>query len=197
MPARGTVMQRENGILVGIVTDLDDPDNLGRVRVRFPYLGDQLGYWAKIASPMAGKNRGLFFRPEKEDELLIAFEMGDPRRPYVLGALWSKVDPPPEDDGKKTDNNWRFIRSRSGNIFKFDDTDGSDRIEIIGKKTKIVLDSSGDKIEIVCETGNIEIQAPAGKLQLSATDIEVKATGSMKLEAKGETTISGSVVNIN
>ena len=190
-------MQRENGILVGIVTDLDDPDNLGRVRVRFPYLGDQLSYWAKISSPMAGKSRGFFFRPEKEDELLIAFEMGDPRRPYVLGALWSKVDPPPEDDGKKTDNNWRFIRSRSGNIFKFDDTDGSDRIEIIGKKTKIVLDSSGDKIEIVCETGNIEIQAPAGKLQLSATDIEVKATGSMKLEAKGETTISGSVVNIN
>ena len=190
-------MQRENGILVGIVTDLDDPDNLGRVRVRFPYLGDQLSYWAKISSPMAGKSRGFFFRPEKEDELLIAFEMGDPRRPYVLGALWSKVDPPPEDDGKKSDNNWRFIRSRSGNIFKFDDTDGSDRIEIIGKKTKIVLDSSGDKIEITCETGNIEIKAPAGKLQLSATDIEVKATASMKLEAQGETTISGSVVNIN
>src|SRR5689334_17708104 len=187
-------MQRENGILVGIVTDLDDPDNLGRVRVRFPYLGDKLIYWAKGSPPTPGKNRGFFFRPEKEDELLIAFEMGDPRRPYVLGALWSKVDPPPADDGKKTENNWRFIQSRSGNIFKFDDTDGSERIEIIGKKTKITLDSSGDKIEIVCDTGNIEIKAPAGKLQLDARDVEVKASASMKLEATGEMTISGSVV---
>ena len=190
-------MQRENGILVGIVADLDDPDNLGRVRVRFPYLGDQLSYWAKVASPMAGKNRGFFFRPEKDDELLIAFEMGDPRRPYVLGALWSKVDPPPPDDGNKTENNWRFIQSRSGNIFKFDDTDGSDRIEIIGKNTKIVLDSSGDKIEIVCDNGNIEIKAPSGKLELNAMNVEVKASASMKLEATGEMTISGSVVNIN
>lgn len=192
-------MQRENGILVGIVTDLDDPDTLGRVRVRFPYLGDQLSYWAKISSPMAGNNRGFFFRPEVEDEVLVAFEMGDPRRPYVLGALWSKVDPPPPDDGKPTENNWRFIRSRSGHILKFDDTQGSERIEIIDKdnKHKIVIDTSGDKIQILCDTGNIEIKAPSGKLQIEAMDVEVKATASMKLEATGDMTISGSVVNIN
>ncbi|HJS23123.1 MAG TPA: phage baseplate assembly protein V [Pyrinomonadaceae bacterium] len=192
-------MQRENGILVGIVTDLDDPDTLGRVRVRFPYLGDQLSYWAKISSPMAGNNRGFFFRPEVEDEVLVAFEMGDPRRPYVLGALWSKVDPPPPDDGKPTENNWRFIRSRSGHILKFDDTQGSERIEIIDKdnKHKIVIDTSGDKIQILCDTGNIEIKAPSGKLQIEAMDVEVKATASMKLEATGDMTISGKVVNIN
>ena len=192
-------MQRENGILVGIVTDLDDPDTLGRVRVRFPYLGDQLSYWAKISSPMAGNNRGFFFRPEVEDEVLVAFEMGDPRRPYVLGALWSKVDPPPPDDGKPTENNWRFIRSRSGHILKFDDTQGSERIEIIDKdnKHKIVIDTSGDKIQILCDTGNIEIKAPSGKLQIEAMDVEIKATASMKLEATGDMTISGSVVNIN
>lgn len=192
-------MQRENGILVGIVTDLDDPDTLGRVRVRFPYLGDQLSYWAKISSPMAGNNRGFFFRPEVEDEVLVAFEMGDPRRPYVLGALWSKVDPPPPDDGKPTENNWRFIRSRSGHILKFDDTQGSERIEIIDKdnKHKIVIDTSGDKIQILCDTGNIEIKAPSGKLQIEARDVEVKATASMKLEATGDMTISGKVVNIN
>ena len=192
-------MQRENGILVGIVTDLDDPDTLGRVRVRFPYLGDQLSYWAKISSPMAGNNRGFFFRPEVEDEVLVAFEMGDPRRPYVLGALWSKVDPPPPDDGKTTENNWRFVQSRSGHILKFDDTQGSERIEIIDKdaKHKIVIDTSGDKIQILCDSGNVEIKAPSGKLQIEAMDIEVKATASMKLEATGEMKISGSVVNIN
>lgn len=192
-------MQRENGILVGIVTDIEDPDNLGRVRVQFPYLGEQQSYWARISSPMAGDSRGFFFRPEVDDELLIAFEMGDPRRPYVLGALWSKVDPPPPDDGKTGENNWRFIQSRSGHILKFDDTDGAERIEIIDKdkRHKIVIDSSGDKIQIICDSGNVEVKAPSGKLQIEAMDVEIKATASMKLEAKGQMTISGTVVNIN
>lgn len=192
-------MQRENGILIGVVTDLEDPDGLGRVRVKFPNLGDKLSSWAKISAPMAGKNRGFFFRPEVDDELLVAFEMGDPRRPYVLGALWSKVDTPPPDDGKPKDNNWRFIQSRSGHIFKFDDTKGAERIEIIDKdgRHKIVIDSSGDKIQILCDSGNIEIKATAGKLQVEAVDAEIKASGNMTLQAGGQMTIKGSVVNIN
>ncbi len=192
-------MQRENGILIGIVTDLEDPDGLGRVRVRFPYLGDQFSSWAKISSPMAGKNRGFFFRPEVDDELLVAFEMGDPRRPYVLGALWSKVDTPPPDDGKAKDNNWRFIRSRSGHILKFDDTKGAERIEVIDKdgRHKIVIDSSGDKIQILCDSGNVEIKASAGKLQIEAAEAEIKTSGNMTLQAGGQMTIKGSVVNIN
>jgi uncharacterized protein involved in type VI secretion and phage assembly len=192
-------MQRENGILIGIVTDLEDPDGLGRVRVRFPYLGDQESYWAKISSPMAGNNRGFFFRPEVDDEVLVAFEMGDPRRSYVLGALWSKVDPPPPDDGKASENNWRFIQSRSGHVLKFDDTKGAERVEIIDKdkRHRIVVDTSGDVIQIICDSGNVEIKAPAGKLSIEAIDIELKASGNMKLEATGEMKISGSVVNIN
>jgi uncharacterized protein involved in type VI secretion and phage assembly len=192
-------MQRENGILIGIVTDLKDPDGLGRVRVRFPYLGDQSSAWAKISTPMAGKNRGFFFRPEVDDELLVAFELGDPRRPYVLGGLWSKVDTPPRDDGDAEKNNWRFIQSRSGHILKFDDTKGSERMELIAKdgKHKIVIDSSGDKIQILCESGNVEIKAPAGKVQIEASEAEIKTSGSMTLQAGGEMTIKGSVVNIN
>lgn len=192
-------MQRENGILIGIVTDLEDPDGLGRVRVRFPYLGDQESYWAKISSPMAGNNRGFFFRPEVDDEVLVAFEMGDPRRSYVLGALWSKVDPPPPDDGKAAENNWRFIQSRSGHVLKFDDTKGAERVEIIDKdkRHKIVVDTSGDVIQIICDSGNVEIKAPAGKLSIEAIDIELKASGNMKLEATGEMKIAGSLVNIN
>jgi uncharacterized protein involved in type VI secretion and phage assembly len=192
-------MQRENGILIGTVADLEDPDGLGRVRVKFPTLDNKLSYWAKIAAPMAGKDRGFFFRPEVDDELLVAFEMGDPRRPYVLGALWSKVDTPPPDDGKPKDNNWRFIKSRSGHILKFDDTKGSERIEIIDKdkKHKIVIDSSGDKIQIICDSGNVEIKATAGKIQVEASEAEIKTTGNMTLQAGGQMTIKGSVVNIN
>ncbi len=192
-------MQRENGILVGVVADLEDPDGLGRVRVKIPSLEDQLSYWAKIAAPMAGKDRGFFFRPEVDDEVLVAFEMGDPRRPYVLGALWSKVDTPPPDDGKPKDNNWRFIKSRSGHILKFDDTQGKERIEIIDKDQRhtIVIDSSGDKIQIICDSGDVEIKATAGKIQIEASEAEIKTTGNMTLQAGGQMTIKGSVVNIN
>jgi uncharacterized protein involved in type VI secretion and phage assembly len=192
-------MQRENGILIGTVADLEDPDALGRVRVKFPSLADQLSYWAKIAAPMAGNSRGFFFRPEVDDEVLVAFEMGDPRRPYVLGALWSKVDTPPPDDSKPKDNNWRFIKSRSGHILKFDDTKGAERVEIIDKdqRHKIIIDSSGDKIQILCDSGNMEIKATAGKLQIEASEAEIKTTGNMTLQAGGQMTIKGSVVNIN
>ena len=66
-----------NGIVVGIVTDLEDPDGLGRVQLTYPHLEDQKSQWARLVSPMAGAERGTFFRPEVEDEVLVAFEHGD------------------------------------------------------------------------------------------------------------------------
>src|SRR5215212_313772 len=98
-----------NGIVIGLVIDLKDEENIGRVKVKYPHLEDQPSDWARLASPMAGNKRGTFFRPEVGDEVLVAFEHGEPRRPYIIGALWSKVDPPPPDDGDTEKNNWRFI----------------------------------------------------------------------------------------
>jgi uncharacterized protein involved in type VI secretion and phage assembly len=113
------------GVVVGVVTNNQDPDKLGRVKVRFPWLSqDDESYWARIAVLMAGNNRGAWFLPEVDDEVLVAFEHGDVRMPYVLGALWNGVDAPPRDnsDGK---NNQRVIRSRSGHELVFnDDSDG-------------------------------------------------------------------------
>jgi uncharacterized protein involved in type VI secretion and phage assembly len=193
--------REDNGIVVGIVCDLNDDDNLGRVRVKYPHLGDEISDWARLASPMAGADRGTFFRPEKDDEVLVGFEHGDPRRPYILGSLWSQVDKPPADDGQKTKNNWRFIRSRSGHVLRFDDTAGAEKIEIIDKdnKRRIVVDSANAKIEILCAAaaGNIEIKAPASDIKIEAATITVKATTSLKLESDGVVTISGATVNIN
>jgi uncharacterized protein involved in type VI secretion and phage assembly len=192
-------MQRENGIVIGIVADLDDPEQLGRVRVRFPHLNDELSDWSRLASPMGGKDRGWFLRPEKEDEVLVACEHGDPRRTYVVGSLWSKADPPPTDDGKKVDNNWRFFRSRAGHVMKFDDTSGAERIEIVGKgdQHKLVIDVSGKKIEITCSSGDVAISAPAGKVSIDASQVEIKAKSSMTLEAGSAMTIKGATVAIN
>ena len=114
------------GLVVGVVTNNQDPDGLGRVKVRFPWLSDdEESHWARIAVPMGGKERGTYFLPEVDDEVLVAFEHGSPSFPYVLGALWNGKDVPPttNDDGK---NNLRLIKSRSGHVIKLNDEDGKE-----------------------------------------------------------------------
>jgi uncharacterized protein involved in type VI secretion and phage assembly len=193
------MFQRENGIMIGIVESLDDKEGLGRVQVRYPHLNDQKSEWARLATPMGGKDRGLFFRPEKDDEVLVAHEQGDPRRPYVVGSLWSKTDPPPSDDGKKVENNWRFFRSRAGHLLKFDDTSGGERVEIVGAggKHKLVVDVSGKKIEISCSSGDISLSAPSGTVKVEGKSIALKASTTLSLEATGALTIKGQTVGIN
>jgi len=190
---------RENGIVIGVVADLNDQDSLGRVRVKYPHLGDELSDWARIATPMGGKDRGLFFRPEKDDEVLVVWEQGDPRRPCIMGGLWSKADPPPADDGKKVQNNWRFFRSRSGHLLKFDDTSGAERIEITGQggKHKLLIDVSGSKIELTCDTGDIKVSAPTGSLTLEGNTVKVSAKSNLDIEAGATCTIKGASVAIN
>lgn len=195
-------MMRENepnGVLIGVVKSLEDPENIGRVRVTYPNLEDQESDWARLVTLMAGADRGSRFVPEVDDEVLVAFEQGDPRRPYILGALWNKTDTPPEDDGDQPSNNWRYFKSRSGHIFKFDDTDGAEKIEIIDKdeKHKIVIDTSGDKIEIICDSGDIDIKAESGAVNVKASEVTVESTGDMTLKATGSMTIKGATVDIN
>jgi uncharacterized protein involved in type VI secretion and phage assembly len=191
--------QYENGIVIGIVETLDDTENLGRIKVRYPHLNDKESEWARLSTPMGGNGRGLFFRPEKDDEVLVAHEQGEGTRPYIVGSLWSKVDPPPTDDGKRVDNNWRFFRSRSGHMLKFDDTKNAERIEIVGSSgdLQMVIDVSGKKIEITASSGDVTVKAPKGTLTLDAKDVKMTASSSISLEAKADMTIKGQTVAIN
>jgi len=194
------------GVTVGIVTNNKDPDGLGRVKVRFPWLSDQdESHWARLLTPMAGKDRGLYFLPEVEDEVLVAFEHGMVDFPYILGALWNGQDKPPEsnDDGQ---NNMRTIKSRSGHIIRLDDTDGQEKIEIIDKsaKNKIIISTKDNTITIAADA-DITIQASQGKLTLSGNGIEITSQAEIKIEAKQNMTlkagpqlnIKGGMVNIN
>lgn len=188
-----------SGVLIGIVEDLDDPEGQGRVRVRLPKLDDELSDWLRLAAPMAGAGRGLFLRPEPGDQVIVIFEDGRPEGDgYVLGSIWSQADQPPPDDGNAAENNWRFLQSRSGHIFKFDDTAGKEQIEIIFKddKKRILMDK--DKIEVHCQTGDVIIKADAGNIAISAP------TGNMELDAnqisvkaKAKLVLSGGTVDIN
>ncbi len=98
-----------------------------------------------------------------------------------------------------TQNNWRFIKSRSGHIIRFDDTQGSEKIEIIDKDgtRRVVVDSAGQKIQIISESDNIEISAKAGNVKIEALNVEVKATNNMNLKATTKMTIESPAIDIN
>jgi uncharacterized protein involved in type VI secretion and phage assembly len=207
--------ERIYGVVVGIVRDIKDPDGLGRVKVDFPWLGEESeavaiesdedrahSNWARVATLMAGPERGTFFIPEVDDEVLVAFEHGDPSRPFVIGVLWNSDDKPPETmdgDGK---NDIRSIHSRSGHKIILDDSDDNTSITIVDKdeKNKIFLDTANEAMEITI-TGNLTIDVggditikAGGKIEATADgdikaesqgNLEMKAGGSGKLEATG------------
>lgn len=190
---------RANGILIGIVSSLEDKDNLGRVTVQYPYLGEQESDQARLATLMAGNGFGTYFLPEVGDEVLVAFEQNDPRRPYILGSLWNQPDPPPKGDGKQKENNLRFIQSRSGHKIILDDTKGKEKIVLIDKdgQRQVVIDSGAQKIEVLCDQGNVDIKAPNGDLTIEARSITIKATTNLNVIANGITKIEGKLVKIN
>ena len=145
-----------NMITVGIVTD--NVHNEGptgetksyRVKVKFPWLSaTDESFWARVAAPMAGHDRGTYFLPEVDDEVLVVFEHGDVRFPYVIGSLWNGRDKAPADNGDGK-NNLRVIKSRSGHLIKLNDTSGKETMEIV--------DASG-KNSIVIDTAHVEVEA--------------------------------------
>ena len=194
------------GLVVGVVTNNQDPDNLGRVKVRFPWLSDsEESHWARLAVPMGGKDRGTYFLPEVDDEVLVAFEHGDARFPYVLGALWNGKDAPPATNGDGK-NNLRLIKSRSGHLIKLNDEDGKETIEIIDKsgKNSFVIDTAKNTLTITTDK-DIALAAAQGTIKLEAQKIQLKSSADTKIEAgagmdvKASATLNvkGATVNIN
>ncbi|MFN0085516.1 MAG: phage baseplate assembly protein V [Blastocatellia bacterium] len=198
------------GVVVGIVTNNQDPEKLGRVKVKFPWLSDsEDSHWARMATLMAGKDRGSFYLPEVDDEVLVVFEHGDVRFPYVIGMLWNGKDTPHYDNGDGK-NDVRAITSRSGHEFVFNDNDQAGKVVIHTKKNHVItLDDSagGEKISVVDKTGGNSIVIDSNqksiaiksdlKLTIESTMIEIKASGMMKIEAGAILEIKGALVKIN
>lgn len=200
------------GLYPAVVSDNQDPDGQGRVEVKLPWSPDPSGAeyaaWARLATTMAGDGRGTWFVPEIGDEVLIGFGGGDPRWPYVVGALWNGKAAAPES--MDADNNVRSIVSRSGIRIALDDTDGAVTLTLStpggqeitladGDGTVQVADANGNSIALGSD--GITLTA-ANKLTVSAASIEMDA-GSIKLSAamcqcdgvvKTETIIANSVV---
>jgi len=181
------------GVYTALVTDVVDPDGQGRVRVRLPWSPDSEGSdyqaWARLATLMAGDNRGSWFIPDTGDEVLVAFEAGDPRRPYVVGALWNGRDAPPESMDEAGRNDVKTLRSRNGVVVTLDDTSGRESLTL---KTpagqSVVLEDGPGSIEVKDSNGNT--------VKLDTSGITVTAAAQVKVQAS-TVEISAGMVTVN
>jgi len=194
----------ESSVALAIVVDNKDDSGTGRVRVRYPWHDQPLeGFWARVAVPMAGKRRGFYIIPEPGDEVLVAFERGDLRLPYVVGSLWNTDSPAPmtNADGR---NDLRQIRTRNGHTLTFNDgAKGTAELRLNdGKRLTIddnaitLQDQQGNGFTIDSKTGSIRIQA-AGRLTLKGASISIESSGAIDVKGSGTLTLRGSLVNIN
>ncbi|HWO23066.1 MAG TPA: phage baseplate assembly protein V [Kofleriaceae bacterium] len=187
--------------MIALVTDNKDPSKLGRVKIKIPVLsGTDTTWWAPIVMIGAGKNRGWFFIPEVDDEVLVIFEHGDVNRPLVVGALWGGKDKPP--DKNPGSNPRRMIKSRAGSKITFDDEKEQLIFEDGLGKGKLTFDAKANKITIESLAGDVCFQAPTGDVTIVAKEMEMKATSNleihagsnMKIGTDGKATFKGSTV---
>jgi|tagenome__1003787_1003787.scaffolds.fasta_scaffold20974272_3 uncharacterized protein involved in type VI secretion and phage assembly len=166
------------GVYPALVTDLVDPDSLGRVEVRFPWLGEDgdrdVRAWATLCSPYADDQQGLLALPEVGSQVVVAFEAGNLRRPYVIGASWNGREalPHPPDAA----NDVRLLRSRADSRLEFDDAAGSAKVRLtMASGHEVILDDGAQEVTVR--------HAMGCTIRLTATSIEVQANVSVDVTA--------------
>jgi uncharacterized protein involved in type VI secretion and phage assembly len=192
------------GVFPALVSDIRDPDGQGRVKVTLPWSADtgsgRYEVWARLATLMGGNNRGSWFVPDVNDEVLVTFEGGDPRRPYVIGGLWNGSDAPPDSMDGGGNNYRKVLRSRNGVKVTLDDTDGQEQmiLETPGGQ-KVTLKDGPGTIEIADSNGNSIKLEPSGitvnasaKVTINASLVQVSA--SMVTVDSGMSKFSGVVM---
>jgi phage protein D/phage baseplate assembly protein gpV len=185
--------QGVNGVVPAIVTNVDDPEKLGRVKVSFPWLADKSeSFWARVSTLGAGDKRGIVILPEVGDEVLVAFDHGDARLPYVVGSLYNGKDKMPVEPVKSGKIVTRAWVSRNGHRFEMHDEDDVVTIATGDGKHKFVLDQKNSKI-VLDTTGDVEVKskgkvgfAATGALKLETQDkLELKAAAGISIDAGG------------
>ena len=181
------------GVYPALVTDLRDPDGLGRVKVKLPWSPDSDGgayeAWARLATLMGGKNRGTWFVPDKDDEVLLGFEGGDPRRPYVVGGLWNGTDSPPESMDGAGSNYKKVIRSRNGVKVTLDDNDGQEQL--------ILETPGGQKITLKDGPGSVEaVDSNGNSVKLDSSGVTVNTSATVTIQA-GQVKVSAGMVTVD
>jgi uncharacterized protein involved in type VI secretion and phage assembly len=177
--------KRLYGAYPATVTDIKDPDNQGRVKVKLPWTPDDGGgyeVWARLAVLMAGASRGTWFIPDVNDEVLVLFEGGDARRPYVVGALWNGSDSPPETMDGAGNNNIKSIVSRNNIRITLDDSTGQEAVTIKTPQQSIEIKDGGRSVEIKDANGNSVKLDSSGVTVIASAQVKVQAS-TMQVDA--------------
>ena len=209
------------GPVIAQVSDANDPQHQARVKLTFPWLSDTyVSDWARTVQPGAGKNRGAMVLSEVGDEVLVLFEQGDIRRPYVLGGLYNGIDTPPTGgppliDGSSGAVNRRSMVSRRGHRIDLIDEDGRTEgitLSTTGDKLQLKMDSVDTKITVHSDgkiliegKGGIVIDSASAKLELKGSEVSIASTsgvkidggsGSVNVSAGGELALKGTTAKL-
>lgn len=185
-----TDQEREpaDGLLIGVVTDITDPDNLGRVKVKYPSLSDDhASYWARVVSVGAGPSRGFQVLPEVNDEVLVGFEQGDINSAYIIGGLWNGKDAPVKKSNEAVKSGkvvWRGFKTRIGHELSFEDDDSKKQITIKTAGGLTIRMSDTDKlIEIKSQKSTVKLDDQGNAVSIDTQgDLKMKATGKVSIE---------------
>ncbi|MBO0856956.1 MAG: type VI secretion system tip protein VgrG [Chloracidobacterium sp.] len=181
---------RMYGVVSGRVVDHNDPRGMGRIQIKYDWMNNERTAWARMTTLYSGGGRGIMFMPEIGDEALVAFEHGDPERPYVIGALWNGVDSAPRQgfwDGEGVQsvgaNGTQVASDMARNDIKRIVTKSGHRIQLVDVKGKesIVISTPGNQVIQLIDScpetggrqmlslnspGDIIINAPEGRVHI-------------------------------
>lgn len=163
--------QLYSAVYPAIVSNIVDPESLGRVEVRFPWLGtdgdSDVRAWATLVSSYADNDQGFQVLPEVDSQVVVAFEAGNLRRPYIIGACWNGRESMPV--APEAANNKRVIKTRSKSILEFDDTEGAAKITLsLESGHKLVLDDAVQTVTLTHSNGSVVRFTASGQIEIQA-----------------------------
>lgn len=168
------------GLYPALVTDIVDPGSLGRIQVMFPWLGtdgDEVRAWATLLTPYADDNQGWEFLPAVGTQVVVGFEAGDLRRPYIVGSAWNGREALPEAPAEPNDK--RLIRTRSGSLLEFDDREGAARVTLsMSSGHRLVMDDAAQEVRLTHSNGCTITMDIAGNVRITA-NLAVDVTASV------------------
>jgi uncharacterized protein involved in type VI secretion and phage assembly len=175
---------RHFGLYPAIVTDIVDPERLGRIQISLPWLGgegSEVRAWATLLTPYAEDDQGYQMLPSVDTQVVVGFEAGDPHRPYIVGSCWNGREALPESPSAGNDR--RLIRTRSGSLLEFDDTAGASRVTLSMRSGHtIVLDDAVQEVSIS---------------HMNGCSITMDVAGNIRINANLNVDVTAAVMNVN
>ena len=172
------------GLFPALVTDIVDPDRLGRVQVSLPGLGEDgadVRHWATLLTPYADDDQGFCAYPAVGSQVVVGFEAGDAARAYIVGSCWNGKESPPTPATRQNDR--RVLRTRAGSVLQFDDAAGS---------TSITLRTDSGH-ELVLDAGRSEIRLTHS----AGFGITLSASGSVDIVGNGPVTVTAPQLSVH